>query len=94
MASTVSLLEFFEVYALVALDSDKIIVLFLIVTDEEVFGITTGIRNIYSAKFFHVEDCFVFGYFKINIVGFEIVIGLLLVHKTPFISGLYYIMKN
>ncbi len=70
MASTVSLLEFFEVYTLVALDGDKIIVLFLIVTDEKIFGVTTWIWNIYSAKFFHVEDCFVLGYFKINVVGF------------------------
>lgn len=87
MASTVSLLEFFEVYTLVALDGDKIIVLFLVVTDEEILGITTWIWNIYSAKFFHVKNCLMFSDFKINVVGFEIIVGLLLVHKTPFISG-------
>ncbi len=60
------LFEGFEIDAFVAFDGDKIVILFFVVTDEEVFGVTAGVGDIDTAKLSHIKNSFVLGDFKID----------------------------
>ena len=84
MTSAVIFFELFEIDTLVAFDGDEIIVLFFVITYEEVFGVAAWIWYIDTAEFGHVVNCFVLGNFVFNIVIIKIFIGFNFVHRCNY----------
>ena len=63
MTSAVVFFELFEIDTFVVLDGDEIVILFFVVADEEVFGITARIGDVDTTKFGHIINGFVLGDF-------------------------------
>ena len=84
MPGAVVFFELFEIYAFCALDGNHVIVLLFIVADEEILGVATRIGNVDTAELVHVKNRFVLGDFEFDVVGFEIIVGFMLVHVVYY----------
>lgn len=85
MTSAVIFFELFEIDTFVAFDGDEIIVLFFVVTYEEVFGVAAWIGDVDTTKLSHIINCFVLGNFVFDIVIIKIFIGFNFVHRCNYI---------
>ena len=84
MPGAVIFFELFEIYAFGAFYRNHVVVLLFIVADEEILGVAARIGNIDTAELVHIKNCFVLGGFEFDIVGFEIIVGFLLVHVVYY----------
>lgn len=85
MTSAVIFFELFEIDTFVAFDGDEVIVLFFVVTHEEVFGVAAWIGDVDTTKLSHIINCFVLGNFVFDIILIKIFIGFNFVHRCNYI---------
>lgn len=85
MTSAVIFFELFEIDTFVAFDGNEIIVLFFVITYEEVFGVAAWIGDVDTTKLSHIINCFVLGNFVFDIVIIKIFIGFNFVHRCNYI---------
>ena len=84
MTSAVIFFELFEIDTFVAFDGDEIIILFFVITYEEVFGVAAWIGDVDTTKLSHIINCFVLGNFVFDIVIIKIFIGFNFVHRCNY----------
>ena len=79
--------ELLQIYSFVTMNCDHVVVKFLIVSDEQVFGIGLRVGELDLSYFSHVEHCRVFDHFIIDAARCQVFVCLLFSHMIlPVLS--------